>query len=346
MATKTKAKSGPSVPNGYIDVLEELKSKIKAAQSRAYVAVNRELISVYWEIGKTIHTQQQTASWGDSVVDQLAADLQAHFPGTKGFSARNLWNMRDFYVSYFQQEKLQTLSAEISWSHNLAILEKCKDPLEREFYIRMSRRSGWSYRVLLNQISGKAYERMLVNQTSFENLPKKMIPEAKIAVKDEYLFPFLELGNDHNEQQLEKAITSKMEDFLREMGNVYAFLGSQYRLEVGDQEFFIDLLLYHRRLKSLVAIELKIGEFIPEYIGKMQFYLAVLDDRVRLKGENPSIGIILCKKKNEIIVEYALKETKKPIGVSSYQIVTKLPKELQHELPTAAQISRLIGYID
>jgi len=342
-----KTKPNKALPAGYIDILEALKAKIRSAQSKAYMAVNRELISTYWEIGKTIYTQQQTASWGDAVVEQLAQDLQTHFPGTKGFSARNLWNMRDFYVSYHPHEILQTLSAEISWSHNIAILEHCKDPLEREFYIRMARRNGWSYRVLLNQIDNKTYEKTLLNQTSFENnLPKKVVPEAKLSVKDDYILPFLELGEEHSEQQLEKAIIGKIEKFLREMGIMYAFLGSQYRLEVGDQEFFIDILLYHRKLKSLVAIELKIGEFIPEYIGKMQFYLAVLDDRVRLKGENPSIGIILCKKKNEIIVEYALKETKKPIGVSSYQIVSKLPKELQHDLPTADQISRLIGCID
>ena len=211
MATQRK-KVKPNIikglPSGYSDILEELKAKIKSAQSRAYIAVNRELISLYWDIGKTIQTQQQADSWGSSVVDQLAADLQRHFPGAKGFSSRNLWKMRDLYVSYYQHEILPTLLAEISWSHNLAILEQCKDPLEREFYIRMSRRNGWTYRVLLNQISNKTYEKTIANQTNFEKiLSKNIAPEAKLAVKDEYIFPFLELGDDHSELQLEKALS-------------------------------------------------------------------------------------------------------------------------------------------
>ncbi|NGX55353.1 MAG: hypothetical protein KR126chlam2_00987 [Chlamydiae bacterium] len=231
----------------------------------------------------------------------------------------------------------------ISWTHHIYILEKCKDPLEREFYIRMSKKFSWSYRILLNQICNKTFEKTLSNQTNFKkNLPQKLHGEAKLAVKDDYVFDFLELGENHSEHELEKGLIHKVEMFLREMGGMFAFVGSQYRLEVGGEEFFIDLLLYHRRLKSLVAIELKIGKFIPEYVGKMQFYLAVLDDFVRLEGENPSIGIILCKDKNRTIVEYALKETHKPIGIASYQVVKKLPKELQDQLPTSEQISHLL----
>lgn len=327
----------------YGAILEDLKRRIKQSQYKALYAVNKELVSLYWDLGKEIYTQQQVAGWGTSVVEQLAQDLQIAFPGVKGFSSRNLWNMRDFYSSYHQSEKLQALSAEISWSHNVGIIEKCKDPLEREFYIKMSKKHSWSYRVLLNQISNKTFEKTLLSQTNFErNLPSEIRTEAKLAIKDEYIFDFLELGEDHSEYELEGAILSKIEKFLREMGGVFAFVGSQYRLEIEGEEFFIDILLYHRRLKSLVAVELKVGKFIPEYVGKMQFYLAVLDDRVRMKDENPSIGIILCKDKKRTIVEYALKDTQRPIGVAAYQVVRELPQELQKELPSVEQIARLL----
>jgi len=276
----------------------------------------------------------------------LSQDLQKAFPGIKGFSSRNLWRIKDFYQSYHTNEKLPAVLAEISWTHHVYILEKCKDPLEREFYIKMSKRNSWSYRVLLNQIDNQNYEKTMRSQTNFEkNLPEKMMPEAKLAMKDEYTFDFLELGDEHSEHELERAIVRNIEHFLQEVGNVYTFMGSQYRLEVDGQEFLIDLLLYHRKLKSLVAIELKVGAFIPEYVGKMQFYLAVLNDTVRLPDENPSIGIILCKEKNRTIVEYSLKETNKPINVAAYKTTTKLPKELRDELPSPDQIAMLLDYI-
>lgn len=334
------------LPKGYTSVLETLVQTIKAAQTRAMIAVNLELIEVYRDIGKTIYKQQEAGEWGDSIVEQLAKDLKNSFPGMKGFSSRNLWRMKDFYLSYLDNEKLTTLSSEISWSHNVAILAKCKDLLEKEFYIRMSKRNSWTYRVLLNQIDNKNYEKTMVSQTNFDRtLPEKMKSEAKLAVKDEYAFDFLELGEEHSEYELERAIVSNIEHFLREVGNVYTFMGSQYRLEVDGQEFLIDILLYHRKLKALVAIELKIGPFIPEYIGKMQFYLSVLNDTVRLEDENPSIGIILCKEKSRTIVEYALKETNKPINVAAYKTMTKLPKEFKDDLPSPDQIARLLDYI-
>ncbi|MEI8366162.1 MAG: PDDEXK nuclease domain-containing protein [Parachlamydiaceae bacterium] len=333
-------------PVGYGAVLDSIIGKIKAAQTRAMIAVNHELIEIYREIGKTIYEQQQTADWGSSVVELLASDLQKKFPGMRGFSSRNLWIMKDFYTSYCESTKLQTLSAEISWSHNVAILSKCGDILEREFYIRMSKKHSWSYRVLLNQIDNQNYEKTMTSQTNFDqNLPDKMRPEAKLAVKDEYSFDFLEMGEEHSEYELEQAIVRNIEKFLREIGNVYAFMGSQYRLEVDGQEFFIDILLFHRKLKAMVALELKLGPFIPEYVGKMQFYLSVLNDTVRLEDENPSIGIILCKEKNRTIVEYSLKETNKPIHVAGYTTTTKLPKELKNELPSPDQIERLLDHI-
>jgi predicted nuclease of restriction endonuclease-like (RecB) superfamily len=314
---------------------------------RAMVAVNRELVEVYREIGRTIYKQQNNSEWGDSIIELLSKDLQNRFPGMKGFSSRNLWIMKDFYASYHDNEKLQTLSAEISWSHNVAILSKCEDVLEKEFYMKTAKKNSWSYRVLLNQIDNQNYEKTMISQTSFDkNLPEKMRPEAKLSVKDEHVFDFLELGEEHSEYELERAIVKNMEHFLREVGSVYTFMSSQYRLEVDGHEFFVDLLLYHRKLKALVAIEeLKIGAFMPEYVGKMQFYLAVLNDKVRLPDENPSIGIILCKEKNRTIVEYSLKETNNPINVSSYKTTDKLPRELKGELPSPDQIAKLLDHI-
>lgn len=335
------------LPKEYPSILEELKRKIKESQTRALVSVNLELISVYWEIGKTIHEQQQTASWGSFVVTQLAKDLQKSFPGSRGYSRRNLYIMRDLYTSYHDKPKVQALSAQISWTHNVIILEQCKNFLEREFYMKMSKRNGWTYRVLEQQIENKTYEKTLTSQTNFEAiLPEKIGIEAKLAVKDEYAFPFLDMGGEYSERELERALVSNIEDFLREVGNVYTFVGSQYRLEVGGQEYLIDLVLYHRKLRALVAIDIKIGRFIPEHVGKMQFYLAVLNEKVRLPDENPSIGIILCKEKNRTIVEYALKETNKPINVASYKTVVELPHELQGELPSIEQISKLLEFMD
>jgi predicted nuclease of restriction endonuclease-like (RecB) superfamily len=335
------------VPDDYRNLLVEVKQRIRSAQYEALKAVNKELIALYWDIGKMIVTRQQGASWGKSVVEQLAKDLQAEFPGISGFSVRNIWNMRSFYVAYSHNEKLQPMVAEIGWTHNLVILEKCKDDLEREFYIRMTRKFGWTKNVLIHQIENKTYEKTLLNQTNFDKVISEEIRnQAKLAVKDEYTFDFLELGDEHSERELEQAILARVEPFLQEMGGMFAFIGSQYRLEIDEEEYFIDLVLYHRSLKCLIAVELKIGKFLPEYVGKMQFYLAALDDKVKLPDENPSIGIILCKSKKKTIVEYALKESNKPIGVATYQVVSTVPQELKHQLPAPEQVAKLLEGID
>lgn len=336
-----------SIPEDYKNLLMEVKQKIRSAQYEALKAVNKQLIALYWDIGKIIVTRQEGASWGKSVVEQLAKDLQAEFPGISGFSARNIWNMRSFFTTYSQNEKLQLLVAEIGWTHNLVILEKCKDDLEREFYMRMTRKFGWTKNVLIHQIENQTYEKTLLNQTNFDRAVSEADRDrAKLAVKDEYTFNFLGLGDEYDERDLEQAILAKVEPFLQEMGGMFTFAGSQYRLEIDDEEYFIDLLLYHRLLKCLVAVELKIGKFLPEYVGKMQFYLAALDDRVRLPDENPSIGIILCKEKHKTIVEYALKESNKPIGVATYKIVSTVPQELKDRLPAPEQVAKLLQGID
>ncbi|MGB7376424.1 MAG: PDDEXK nuclease domain-containing protein [Rivularia sp. (in: cyanobacteria)] len=327
----------------YGKLLIEIKQRITKAQYEALKVVNKELIALYWDIGKLIISRQQGETWGKSVVEQLSKDLQKEFPGISGFSARNIWRMRDFYLTYYKDEKLSPLVAEIAWTHNLVIIEKCKDSLEREFYIRSTKKFGWTKNVLIHQIENQSYEKTLINQTNFEQTVSEDIKkQAKLAIKDEYTFDFLELADEHSERQLEQAILARVEPFLQEMGGMFAFVGSQYRLEIGDEEYFIDLLLYHRLLKCLVAIDLKIGKFLPEYVGKMQFYLAALDDKVRLPQENDSIGIILCKSKNKTIVEYALKESNKPIGVTTYQIVSTLPQELKNQLPAPQQVAKLL----
>jgi predicted nuclease of restriction endonuclease-like (RecB) superfamily len=331
----------------YQELLIEVKERIRSAQYAALKAVNHELIALYWDIGRLIVERQQAAGWGKSVVEQLAQDIQSEFYGISGFSARNLWNMRNFHLTYSQDAKLQPLVAEIGWTHNLVILEKCKDDLEREFYLRMTRKFGWTKNVLIHQIENQTYQKTLLNQTNFDStLTAEISQQAKLAIKDEYTFDFLELGDAHSERQLERAILSRVEPFLQEMGGMFTFVGSQYRLTVAGQEYFLDLLLYHRHLKCLIAVELKVGEFLPEYVGKMQFYLAVLDDTVRLPDENPAIGIILCKTKDRTIVEYALRESNKPIGVTTYQIVSTLPQEFQGQLPDPTQIAKLLAGID
>jgi predicted nuclease of restriction endonuclease-like (RecB) superfamily len=333
--------------NNYQGLLVEVKERIRSAQYAALKAVNQELIALYWDIGQLIVDRQNTAGWGKSVVEQLAKDIQKEFPGISGFSTANLWRMRSFYLGYVDNPNLAPMVREIGWTHNLAILEKCKDDLEREFYIRMTQKFGWTKNVLIHQIDNQTYEKTLLNQTNFDiTLTPEIIQQAKLAVKDEYTFDFLELGDAHSERQLEQAILSRVEPFLQEMGGMFTFVGSQYRLTIAGQEYFLDLLLYHRHLKCLIAVELKVGEFLPEYVGKMQFYLAVLDDTVRLPDENPAIGIILCKTKDRTIVEYALRESNKPIGVTTYQIVSTLPQEFQGQLPNPTQIAKLLAGID
>lgn len=327
----------------YKALLAEIKERVHIAQYHALKAVNKELIGLYWDIGCLIVQKQAGGTWGRSIVQKLADDLQSEFPGTSGFSVSNLWRMKSFYEAYRDSEKLAPLVREIAWSHNIIILERCSDPLEREFYIRMTKKFGWSKNVLIHQIENQSYEKLILSQTNFDRaLTPELRAQAKLAVMDEYTFDFLELGEKHSERELERALIGRIEDFLRSLGGLFAFVGSQFRLEVEDEEYFIDLLLYHRRLRCLVAIELKVGKFQPEFIGKMQFYLTALDRQVRVKGENPSIGIILCKEKKRTIVEYALSDATKPIGVATYRMVKKLPDDLKGQLPSPEEISKLL----
>jgi len=327
----------------YPALLAEVKARIQSAQYTALRAVNKALVGLYWDIGRLIVERQQDAGHGAAIAQQLADDLRDALPGISGFSRRNVFYMREFYLLYRDDAKVQPLVAHIGWAHNLAIMSRCKDPLEREFYLRMTRKFGWSKNVLIHQIDHQSYEKSMLGQTNFnQTLTPELQAQAKLAVKDEYMFDFLELGEHYSERELERALMARIEDFLRAMGGMFAFMGSQYRLEVEGREFFIDLLLFHRHLRALVAVELKIGEFEPEFVGKMQFYLAALDATVRQHDENPSIGIILCKEKTRTIVEYALHDARKPIGVATWEMTKTLPKALKDQLPSPEAIARLL----
>jgi predicted nuclease of restriction endonuclease-like (RecB) superfamily len=327
----------------YVHLFAEVKERVRSAQYAALKAVNTELVGLYWDIGRMIVEKQRDVEHGASIAEQLSNDLRTEFPGISGFSRRNVFYMREFYLLYCDDMRVQPLVAQIGWSHNLVIFQRCKDSLEREFYIRMTRKFGWSKNVLIHQIDNQSYEKSLLGQTNFDQvLTPELRAQAKLAVKDEYAFDFLELGDEHSERELERAIIARIEDFLRAMGGMFAFMGSQYRLVVDGEEFFIDLLLFHRRLRCLVAIELKIGKFRPEFVGKTQFYLTALDRQVRQEDENPSIGIILCKEKSRTIVEYALHDARKPIGVATYEITKTLPKELKGQLPQPEEIAALL----
>ena len=329
-------------------LLTELKHRIHGAQYAALRAVNKELVALYWDIGKLINERQEAEGWGKSVVESLSADLRAEFGENSGFSVQNLWYMRKFYREYRDHSNLQPLAGEIAWTKNTVILDRCAEPLQREFYLRATARFGWTRRVLEHQIDNQTYEKYLLNQTSFDSvLSPVSAAQAKLAVKDHYTFDFLELSDAHEERELEAALIANVQRLLTEMGPYFTFVGSQYRLVVEGNDYYIDLLLYHRALKSLVAVELKIGEFKPEHKGKMEFYLIALNAQLRLPGENDAIGIIICKSKKKTIVEYALKSTTQPIGVATYSLTSHLPDAYREMLPGEEEIrERLNQWMD
>lgn len=324
--------------------VEEIKQRVRDSQYAALRAVNKELVALYWDIGKKIVDRQNRLGWGKAVVENLAVDLQKEFPGIRGFSADNLWRMRKFYVQFEKDAKLAPLVQEISWTKIVVIMESCKDVCEREFYINMTKRFSWTKDVLIHQIENQSFRKALLNQTSFDKtVPAKIRNQAKLAVKDEYTFDFLELGDEHLENELERALMVNVRRFLLELGGHFCFVTNQHRIEIDGREYFVDILLYHRKLRCLVAIELKIGDFKPEYAGKMQFYLSALNDKDRLDEENPAIGIIICKSKSRTVVEYALKDAHKPIGVSTYSIRKSLPRTLKKYLPSSKELAASVA---
>lgn len=336
-------KNSPILSPEYLNFKNEITARIRSAQYEALKAVNKEIIALYWEVGKRITEQQTALGWGKSVVENLSRDIQKEFPGIQGFGVRNMWDMARFYTEYQSNEILQPLVAEIGWSKHIVILTKCKETQQRQFYILATKKYGWTKDVLINKIEAKTYENYLLGQSNFDiTLPDSIKNQAILALKDEYTFDLVGLAEEHSEYELEQAIIKNIRAFLMEFGTDFSFIGNQYRLEVDGKEYFIDLLLYNRRLQAMIAIELKIGEFQPEYKGKMEFYLNILNDTVKLPHENPAIGIIICKSKSRMIVEYALKSSNMPIGVATYSLSSELPEAYKKLLPTSEEIAKKI----
>lgn len=330
---------------GYQKFLKNIKSRIYYSQTKAALSVNRELILLYWQIGVDILYHQGKKGWGAKVIDRLAEDLRHEFPEMKGFSTRNLKYMRAFAQAYPDEQFVQQAAAQIPWYHNCSILDKIKDRKEREWYIQQTIENGWSRAVLVHQIETDLYNRQVSVEKSTNFSAALPLPQSDLVqqtLKDPYVFDFFALKKKAKERDLERALHNKIRDFLLELGAGFAYMGNQYHLEVDGRDFYIDMLFYHHRLRCLVAIELKMEDFRPEFAGKMNFYLSAIDDLVRHPDDHPSVGIILCKGKGKNIAEYALRDMSKPIGISEYRLTNKLPKDLAKQLPKTSDLQKLI----
>jgi len=327
------------ISSEYIKFLSDLKNRIHASQMRAALSVNSELISLYWHIGKSIIHFQKEKGWGSAVVKQLANDLNNAYPGITGFSRTNLFAMRQMYLFFSQiSEYVPQSVGQLPWGHIRVILAKIKDIPTAEFYLKASFEFGWSRNILEMQIEQKLHKRQGKAITNFAaTLPKSHSDLAQQTLKDPYIFDFLTLGKNAREREIEKQLLKHITTFLLELGKGFAFIGNQYPLRINNKEYYLDLLFYHIKLRCFIVIELKTGEFKPEYAGKVNFYLSAIDDLLRSKTDQPSIGIILCKNKNKIDVEYALRDIAKPIGVSSFRF-NDIPSDIQSQLPTAKQL--------
>ena len=333
------AETGVPGPAGYSKLLGDLKQRIQAAQLRASLAVNQELVFLYWQIGRDILARQERESWGAKIIDRLAGDLKAAFPEMKGFSPRNLKYMRAFAEAWPDEAIVQQLVAQIPWGHNVRILDYLKDPVERDWYVRATVQHGWSRDVLVHQIESGLFRRQGKAVTNFEQaLPLPQSDLAQQITKDPYNFDFLLLGPEAHERDLERGLLDHLRKFLLELGVGFAFIGSQYRIQVGEEEFFIDLLFYHLKLRAFVVIDLKMQPFRPEFAGKMNFYLSAVNELLRHPDDQPSIGLILCKTRDRFVAEYALRDVSKPIGISEYQLAAALPEKLKGTLPTIEEI--------
>jgi predicted nuclease of restriction endonuclease-like (RecB) superfamily len=346
------------MPADYAVVLARLKQRITAAQTRAALAVSRELIALYWHVGATIVQRQTKAGWGDAVVERLAHDLRQAFPDLEGFSPRNIWRMRAFFLAWSgtpkkltravseararqAAKKLPRAVSEIPWGHNIVLLQQVERPEERLWYAEQTCAQGWSRAVLQAQIAKKAYTRQGKATTNFARaLPPPQSELARQALKDPYTFDFLTVGRLAHERVTERDLLAHVREFLLELGAGFAFIGNQVKLAVGDADYFVDLLFYHVRLRCYVVVELKATAFKPEHAGKMNFYLSAVDDLLKHRDDQPSIGLLLCRSRNRVQVEYALRDIRKPIGVAQWEtrIVEALPDELKGTLPTVEEL--------
>jgi predicted nuclease of restriction endonuclease-like (RecB) superfamily len=331
------------LPIDYATWLLELKSRIHVAQQRASLAVNHELVLLYWQIGHDILQRQHNEGWGAKVIERLAQDLRNAFPDMKGFSRANLMYMRSFAQAWQQENIVQQVVGQLPWGHNLVLLSKIKTPELRLMYASRAIEHGWSRNVLTIHIERKLLEREGQAVTNFNaRLPNPYSDLANESLKDPYLFDFLGVGKDADERAIEAAIVQHITQFLIELGAGFAYVGRQMHIEVGGDDFFIDLLFYHLKLRCYVVIELKAGAFKPEHAGQLSFYLTAVDEQVKAEHDNPSIGLLLCKSKNKVVAEYALRDSHKAIGVSEYQLIESLPAELQTSLPSIEQIEQAL----
>jgi len=356
-------KTMPSIH--YPGLLSDIKERIQSAQTRAMLGVNAELIRLYWEIGQMLDARQKSEGWGAAVIPRLARDIRNELPEVKGFSERNIKRMLAFYREYSGLEFVPQAVAQIEadqkvpqavalfstevllalpWGHHLLLMEKVKDAETRDWYMQATLANGWSRNVLQMQIESAAHTRQGKATSNFAlRLPPPQSDLAQQALKDPYLFDFLTLAEPFHERELETGLIAHLEKFLLELGQGFAFVGRQYHVDVGDQDFYIDLLFYHLHLRCFIVIELKRGAFKPEYAGKMNFYCSVVDDVLKHAADTPTIGLILCQTQNEVIAEYALRGVDKPIGVSTFELTRALPAELESSLPTIEQIERELG---
>lgn len=328
-------------PDGYADWLADLKGRIHSAQQRATLAVNRELVLLYWHIGRDILARQTQQGWGAKVIDRLAHDLRTAFPDMKGFSPRNLKYMRAFAQAWPDTEFVQQAAAQMPWGHNLVLLDRLNTPTERRWYMAKAVEHNWSRNVLNIHIETGLLQRSGAAVTNFDaRLPSPQSDLARESLKDPYRFDFLGLSNEAQERAIENALVKHVTEFLLELGAGFAFVGRQVLLDVGGDEFFIDLLFYHLKLRCYVVIELKGGKFKPEHLGQLGFYLTAVDRQVKSEHDNPTIGLLLCKSKNKVVAEYALGDKAQPMGIAEYKLAESLPAELQTSLPSIEQIER------
>lgn len=328
-------------PSGYADLLTDLKMRIHSARQRAALAVNRELVGLYWQIGRDILIRQSEQGWGAKVIERLAHDLRTAFPEMKGFSPRNLKYMRAFAEAWPDAEFVQAVLAQLPWYHQLALLDKLNNQHDRRWYAAKAIEHNWSRNVLVMQIESHLLQRSGAAVTNFDaSLPQAQSDLARESLKDPYRFDFLGLTEEAQEREVENALVKHVTDFLLELGAGFAFVGRQVLLDVGGDEFFIDLLFYHLKLRCYVVIELKGGKFKPEHLGQLGFYLTAVDRQVKDEQDNPTIGLLLCKSKNKVVAEYALGDKSQPMGIAEYKLVESLPAELQTSLPSIEQLER------
>ncbi len=328
----------------YSQLLSELKQRVASSRYKAALSINKELLLLYHHIGTQILAVQAKQGWGAKVIDQLSRDLRTTFPEMKGFSTRNLKYMRKFAEEYTDNAFVQEVLAQLTWYHNVTLLDKVSDQHVRLFYVKHAIEYGWSRHAMVAQIELSLHKRQGQAITNFKDkLPSPQSELAHYTLKDPYTFDFLSIANEAHEREVERALVHHMEKFILALGAGFAFVGRQYHIEIGEHDFYIDLLFYHLKLRCFVVIELKDKDFKPEYAGKINFYLSAVDDLIKHESDQPSIGLILCKSKSNVLAEYTLRDMTKPIGLAEYQLTENLPENLKTALPTIEELEAALA---